>query len=269
MSTLASAKLVFLDVETTGLTPAGGDRVIELALIACTGRRRRQEAEWLVSPGRSVPAEVTAVHGITDAKLRQAPPFERIAPRVARLLDRAWLVGHNVRFDAGFVAHELARVGIHIRPAGLLDTCQLAALAWRLPNYQLATVAQHLGISPGRAHRALDDTRTTRAAFHRILDALHLKHNAHLRQVCNAQPMPVTWPNKRALSLPPHVYDALTTGRYLAILPDDERPEGTKPRWVRPIAVHALNGQTRIHAIGHHNRILSIPADRLVPTDDQ
>ena len=162
MTTLSKAKLVVLDVETTGLLPAMGDRVVEIGLIACRGATEISRSSHLVNPGRSIPWNARQVHGISDQDVSECPPFKEIAEEVESTLVDSWVVGHNVRFDIGLMAMELQQADCSQVPLGCLDTCQLAAALWDFPNYQLETVVNALRKPTTQLHRALDDASVTR-----------------------------------------------------------------------------------------------------------
>jgi len=109
---VGKAKLAYLGVETTGLSPAMGDRIVQIGIVACWGR---QEVERLV---------VAAEPGSTDPCRRPARPRHQRwgccrSPRVpfarqggSAVLHDTWIVGHNVWFDAGFgsLRDDLAKV---------------------------------------------------------------------------------------------------------------------------------------------------------------
>jgi len=100
---LPKTKLLFLDVETTGLSPAMGDRVIELGMIVCQGATEINRSSHLINPGRPIPQDAQRVHGISDQDVSECPLFKGIAEEVESTLVDSWIVGHNVRFDAGFI----------------------------------------------------------------------------------------------------------------------------------------------------------------------
>ena len=120
MAMLSEAKLVVLDVETTGLSPAMGDRVIELGMIACRGATEITRSSHLINPGRPIPSDAQRVHGISDHDVSECPPFKEIAGEVESTLVDSWIVGHNVRFETGFIAMELQHAGYYVVPRGCL-----------------------------------------------------------------------------------------------------------------------------------------------------
>jgi DNA polymerase-3 subunit epsilon len=154
-----------VDLETTGLFPAGHDRIVEIAIVALDADRRRVD-EWatLVNPGRDVGP--TRIHGITARQVVGAPSFKEIVGDVVeRVADRV-LVGHNVRFDIGFLETELSRAGHDVSWRPGLCTMALASRLG-MPGRSLASCCESLGVDRGNAHTALDDARATAS----LLDA--------------------------------------------------------------------------------------------------
>ncbi len=125
MTMLSEAKLVVLDVETTGLSPAMGDRIVEVGIVICQGEEEIRRLSCLVNPERPIPWDAQRIHGISDQDVSQCPPFTEIAEEVESTLIDSWIVGHNVRFDVGFVAMEMASSGHQVTPLVCLDTVQL------------------------------------------------------------------------------------------------------------------------------------------------
>ncbi|MGZ9106275.1 MAG: exonuclease domain-containing protein, partial [Rhodoplanes sp.] len=119
---------VVLDTETTGLSPEGGDRVIEIGAVELinhvpTGRT----FQCYVNPERPVPAEALAVHGISDAFLADKPLFADIVGGLVDFLGEARLVIHNADFDVGFLNAELDRIGRpRLERARVIDTLAIA-----------------------------------------------------------------------------------------------------------------------------------------------
>jgi DNA polymerase III epsilon subunit family exonuclease len=147
-----------IDVETTGFSPAV-DRVVEIGCAEVDGDQIVARWSTLVNPGRAIPAEATAIHGITDAMVARAPSLKR-ALKHARLLCRGRIVAaHSARFDLSFVGPSIA--------AQALCTMRLARAVFpEAPNYKNQTLRAFLDID-GRAgesfavHRALGDALVT------------------------------------------------------------------------------------------------------------
>ena len=144
--------LAFVDVETTGCAP-GRHRVIDVAVIGA--RDGEVEFEWqtLVNPGVTVSAGTTALTGIDNDMLAEAPSFEQIAAELrARLAGRVF-VAHNVRFDYGFIRREFARLDSDWRAPSLCTVRLSRTLYPQMPRHNLDAVAERHGIRIEHRHR--------------------------------------------------------------------------------------------------------------------
>ncbi|MBF0213734.1 MAG: DNA polymerase III subunit epsilon [Magnetococcales bacterium] len=103
-------RLIALDTETTGLSPAKGDRLVELGCVELVQMRKGRSKQWFVNPERSIPAEATRIHGITDEQVAGAPLFSGIVEAFLEFIGQDGLVIHNAAFDMGFLNAELARI---------------------------------------------------------------------------------------------------------------------------------------------------------------
>jgi DNA polymerase III subunit epsilon len=119
---------VVLDTETTGFSPEGGDRIIEVGAVELanhvpTGRT----FQCYINPERPVPVEAFAVHGLSDAFLADKPLFADIADGLMDFLGDARLVIHNADFDVGFLNAELDRIERpRLERARVIDTLAIA-----------------------------------------------------------------------------------------------------------------------------------------------
>ena len=96
--------LVVMDTETTGLSSE--DEVVEVAVVSGAGDAL---VHTLVKPTRPIPAEATAIHGISDADVRAAPMMDKVAPVVARALRGKFAAVYNSAFDFRLLNQSLAR----------------------------------------------------------------------------------------------------------------------------------------------------------------
>lgn len=100
------------DLETTG-TNVGKDRIVEISILKVNPDASRESKTWLVNPEMYIPKEASAVHGIFDADVADAPTFKGIAPKVMEMIAGSDLGGFNSnRFDVPLLAEELLRAGI-------------------------------------------------------------------------------------------------------------------------------------------------------------
>jgi DNA polymerase-3 subunit epsilon len=154
---------VLFDTETTGLDPAQGDRVIEVAALELlndlpTGRHFHR----LIDPERDVPAEASRIHGFTNADLAGKPLFADIARELVAFLGDGMLVAHNAPFDFGFLNAEFARVGLPaLDPARMVDSLAMARTRFPgLPNSLDALCRRfNIDLSARTSHNALLDCR--------------------------------------------------------------------------------------------------------------
>jgi len=154
---------VLFDTETTGLDPAKGDRVIEVAALELvndlpTGRHFHA----LVQPDRDIPEDAIRIHGITPDKLVGKPRFPEIVAEMLAFFGEGMLVAHNAPFDFGFVNAELKLAG---KPPldrdRMVDTLAMAKTRFPgLPN-SLDALCRRFGIdlSERTSHNALLDCR--------------------------------------------------------------------------------------------------------------
>ena len=165
-----------LDVETTGLRPARGDRIVSVAAVRLEAGRVQRETAFttLVNPGLVIPPASARYHGITDEMVAGAPSMAAILPALLDLAAGTVLVGHDVWLDLRFLALEAARAGL----AGLddspaLDTALLArALHPAAPHRDLDTLAREVGVPVVGRHTALGDAIAAGEIFLRQSEVL-------------------------------------------------------------------------------------------------
>lgn len=159
MTPFLELPLAALDFETTGLSAARGDRVIEVAVVH--GRPGEEPELWhtLIDPGRRVGA--THIHGITDAMVAGRPGFSEVLDEVERRLGGAVLIAHNAPFDLSFLAMECARAGRAAPAPPVVDTLGLARRVLAIGDHRLSTLCKRFDLEHHQAHRALDDARAT------------------------------------------------------------------------------------------------------------
>jgi DNA polymerase-3 subunit epsilon len=103
---------IFLDTETTGLSPESGDRIIEIGCIEMLNRRLTgRHKHFYLNPERRNSDDALAIHGLTDEFLADKPLFAQVADELLEYLSGAEIVIHNAGFDIGFLNEELRRVG--------------------------------------------------------------------------------------------------------------------------------------------------------------
>lgn len=166
MGLLTGARLIALDTETTGMSPADGSTLVEVASVTLENGALGAEWSSLVRPGRPIPPDAVRVHGITDAMVADAPEPGAIAGRLRAVCGDLPLVNHNAPFDLPFLQELMRRSGEPPLFNPIVDTLGLARGLFGSGGNALEPLAARLGIQPREnAHRALGDARTTARVF--------------------------------------------------------------------------------------------------------
>ena len=154
---------IFLDTETTGLYPAHGHRIIEIAAIEMINRRpTKNHFHVYLNPQRDIDSAAQEVHGITLEFLQDKPLFAAIAADMMDFVRDAELIIHNAPFDVGFLNSELGRIGlqpIETVCAKITDTLKMAKDSRPGQRNNLNALCNHFGIDNSRRtlHGALLD----------------------------------------------------------------------------------------------------------------
>jgi DNA polymerase-3 subunit epsilon len=139
---------IVFDTETTGLNPAGGDRMVEIGCIEMINRvETGRHFHAYFNPLRPMPAEAEAVHGLSNLFLSNQPLFEDRVEELIEFLGEAPLVAHNASFDFGFLNSELQLCG---RPivcmSRMVDTLVLARARHPGAKHSLDALCTRFGV---------------------------------------------------------------------------------------------------------------------------
>ncbi len=232
-TTLTSLEFVAFDTETTGLSPVAA-RLVELS-----GVKFRLDGSMistfsqLIDPQTNIPADATAIHGISDEMVYGQPPVSEVIPQFLDWIGGfdVVLLAHNAPFDLGFLEIALARLKVGTPGNPILDTLLLArALLPGAPNYQLRTLVEYLELENGGYHRALADSN-------------HARHL--LVKLISMHPDLVTWSHLRAVAEMLSFTDVAEAGLEQLM----SMPSGFE--WIRV----AIDGQTPIRFVYRTGRI--------------
>ena len=103
---------IFLDTETTGLSPESGDRIIEIGCVELVNRRLTgRTLHFYVNPERRNSIDAFKVHGLADEFLADKPLFAQVVDELLEFVRGAEIIIHNAAFDVGFLDVELRRIG--------------------------------------------------------------------------------------------------------------------------------------------------------------
>ena len=153
--------LIFFDLETTG-TDIANDRVVELSYLKIFPDGREESKTWLINPGRPIPAEVTAIHGISDDDVKDAPSFQQIAQTLANDFEGCDFAGFNSnKFDIPLLAEEFLRTNVDfdMKKRKFVD---VMVIFMKMEQRNLAAAYRfYCNKELGNAHSAEADTRAT------------------------------------------------------------------------------------------------------------
>lgn len=163
--------VIVLDFETTGLSPAQGDRAIEIGAVRIEGGRITDRFQQLMNPDRPVNSFIEGYTGITNAMLREASSCNVVMTEFSRFIEDFDLVAHNASFDRRFLDAELQR--IHCAYSGEFACSMLVSrrVYPDAPSHKLGTLVEYKSLpTNGTFHRALADAEMTAHLWLRMLE---------------------------------------------------------------------------------------------------
>lgn len=165
MSLLSGVTVLAVDTETTGMSPADGHRLVEVARVAVVDGVLGEDWSTLIDPGRAIPPDATRVHGISDAMVAGAPKAAVAGRMLREVCGDLPLVFHNAPFDLPFLLQLFRDANAPPLTNPIIDTLGLARGLFGTGSNALGALATRLKLPPETAHRALGDTRTTARLF--------------------------------------------------------------------------------------------------------
>ena len=152
---------IVLDTETTGLSPQGGDRLVEIGCVELINHiPTGKHFHVYINPQRSMPEEAFRVHGLSEEFLSDKPVFTEIADAFLEFIGDATLIIHNAPFDMGFLNAQLTNAGYKQLSNNVIDTVMLAREKHPGARVSLDALCKHYGIDNSRRtlHGALLDS---------------------------------------------------------------------------------------------------------------
>jgi DNA polymerase-3 subunit epsilon len=231
---------IFLDTETTGLSPESGDRIVEIGCVEMLNRRLSgNDLHFYLNPERPSSEDAARIHGLSDDFLVDKPLFASIADELLAYLEGAEVIIHNAGFDLGFLNEELRRLQ---RPkfetvaARITDSLLMAREMFPGKSNSLDALCRRLEVdNSGRnLHGALLDAgllaevyiRMTRGQDSLVIDDLH---GANAETALTAMDF-------SAYALPVLEPDADELAAHEAVLAAIDKASGGKMVWQRPMA---------------------------------
>jgi DNA polymerase-3 subunit epsilon/exodeoxyribonuclease X len=170
-------ELVALDLEGSGAQDRDQEAILEIALVPIVDWQPDLASAYctLINPERAIPLRPWISPGLTNAVLRNAPPFAEVEPELARRINGKCLVGHNIGVDWRLIH----RRSPDIAPAGLIDTLRLARILDSADRNSLRAVIERLGLT-GEVNRLASGSGPHRALWDTVAAALLLPALARL-----------------------------------------------------------------------------------------
>ena len=157
-----------IDIETTGLSPSN-EKITEIAIFIHDGQKIVDEYSSLINPEKKIPYRIIQMTGINNQMVESAPKFYEIAKKIVELTEGKGFVGHNVRFDYGFIRNEFKSLGYDYARK-TLDTVKLSRkLIPGRKSYSLGRLCNDLEIENHARHRATGDALATTKLFELLL----------------------------------------------------------------------------------------------------
>ncbi|MFM1877520.1 MAG: hypothetical protein RLZZ241_386 [Bacteroidota bacterium] len=153
--------MCFFDLETTG-TNIATDRIVEIAVLKVFPNGNKESKTWLVNPEQPIPPEASAIHGITDEKVKDHPTFKQLSHEIFQLIRGSDLAGFNSnRFDIPLLAEELLRAGVDFDMKSAVSV-DVQTIFHKMEKRTLeAAYKFYCGKDLIDAHSALADTEAT------------------------------------------------------------------------------------------------------------
>jgi len=175
---LQETTFVVVDLETTGASPKKGAAITEIGAVKVKGGEIIGEFKSFVNPLSPIPEYITAMTGISDLMLADAPVIDEIFPTFLEFVgnhNEAVLVAHNAPFDLSFLKSAAKDLDYEWPKYKTLDTVTIARQLLTkedVRDCKLGTLAQFFGTKTEPNHRALDDAKATTEILHGLLERL-------------------------------------------------------------------------------------------------
>ena len=173
--------IAVIDFETTGLSPAMGDRATEVAIVLVDQASGKvvDSYQSLMNAGRYIPSFIESLTGISNAMVAAAPAADTVMREASRFVGSAPMVAHNASFDRRFWEAELGLAGEKNQTSQPFACTMLVArrLYPQAPSHKLGVLIDYHRLpKAGRAHRAMADAEMAASLLGKIQDDLRSRH---------------------------------------------------------------------------------------------
>ncbi len=169
--------IAVIDFETTGLSPAMGDRATEVAIVLLENGCVVDRFQSLMNAGVHIPAFISSLTGISNAMVAAAPDAASVMREASRFVGSAPMVAHNASFDRKFWQAELALAGAAAAQPFACTMLVARRLYPQAPSHKLGVLVDYHQLPrAGRAHRALADAEMAASLLGQIQHDLRTRH---------------------------------------------------------------------------------------------
>jgi len=228
---------IFLDTETTGLSPDSGDRMVEIGCVEMDNRRLTgRHLHFYLNPQRKNGEGAVAVHGLTDEFLSDKPLFAHVADEVLEFVRGAEIIIHNASFDVGFLNEELRRCNLpkfstHV--AAITDTLAMARDQFPGKSNSLDALCKRLEVDNTNRtlHGALIDANLLAEVYIRLTrgqDSLVMDMTEESRNAAGDLAPPI---DLRIFVLPVLAATPAELGDHERVLGEIDKASGGKTVW--------------------------------------
>lgn len=171
------SRIAVIDFETTGLSPAMGDRATEVAIVLLEDGQVVDRFQSLMNAGQWIPPFIETLTGISNAMIAKAPSAESVMGDANRFVGHAPMVAHNASFDRKFWQAELARAGEAASQPFACTMLVARRLYPQAPSHKLGVLVNYHRLpKAGRAHRAMADAEMAASLLGQIQHDLRTRH---------------------------------------------------------------------------------------------
>ncbi|MEJ6979026.1 exonuclease domain-containing protein [Pedobacter sp. P351] len=182
-----------VDIETTG-GHASANGITEIAIVLHDGNKVTRKYETLINPQKHIPIYISALTGISNEMVANAPLFSEVATEVFSLLHDKIFIAHNVNFDYSFLKYHLSACGYELQTKKLCTVRLSRKVFPGLLSYSLGKLCKQLQVELTNHHRAGGDAEATAILFSMILQN---DKDGHIKQSLNR--------NSKEQLLPPNL----------------------------------------------------------------
>ena len=171
------SRIAVIDFETTGLSPAMGDRATEVAIVLLENGQVVDRFQSLMNAGQRIPSFIEALTGISNAMIAHAPSAASVMGDASRFVGNVPMVAHNASFDRKFWEAELARAGQAATQPFACTMLVARRLYPQAPSHKLGVLVDYHHLpKAGRAHRAMADAEMAASLLGQIQHDLRTRH---------------------------------------------------------------------------------------------